>query len=94
MVEHGHRSAARRCAKSNSKLDSRKAREKLKARGMPYYRKIESGLAVGYRKLRGQAGTWWCRHYVGEKKYDVEKPRHRRRYSLTHLQAATRTTIP
>ena len=57
----------------DSRLDSRKAREKLKARGMPYYRKIEGGLAVGYRKLRGQAGTWWCRHYVGEKKYDTEK---------------------
>jgi integrase len=58
----------------DSKLDSRKAREKLKARGMPYYRKIEGGLAVGYRRLRrGQAGTWWCRHYVGEKQYDVER---------------------
>jgi integrase len=58
----------------DNKLDSRSSREKkLKARGMPYYRKIESGLAVGYRKLRGQAGTWWCRHYIGEGKYDVER---------------------
>lgn len=58
----------------DSKLDTRTAREKLKARGMPYYRKIEGGLAVGYRKLRGQqAGTWWCRHYVGEKQYNVER---------------------
>ncbi len=56
------------------RLDSRKAREtNCKARGMPYYRKIEEGLHVGYRRLRRQAGTWWCRHYVGEGKYDVER---------------------
>jgi len=55
------------------RLDSRKAREKQRARGMPYYRKIEAGLAIGYRRLRGQAGTWWCRHYVGEGKYEVER---------------------
>src|ERR1700683_1005285 len=55
------------------RLDSRKAREKLKARGMPYYRKIEGDLAVGFRRLRGQAGTWGCRHYMGEGKYQVER---------------------
>lgn len=55
----------------DSRLDSRKGRERLKARGMPYYRKIEGGLAVGFRRLRGQAGTWWCRHYLGEGKYEV-----------------------
>jgi integrase len=56
-----------------AKIDGRKAREKLKARGMPYFQKIEAGLAVGYRRLRGEPGTWWCRAYVGEKKYDVER---------------------
>jgi integrase len=53
-------------------LDSREGRRKLKARGKPYYRAIERGLHVGYRKLRGAAGTWVARHYVGEQSYQVE----------------------
>jgi integrase len=53
-------------------LDSREARRKLKARGKPYYRSIERGLHLGYRKLKGSAGTWSARHYVGEQSYQVE----------------------
>ena len=53
-------------------LDSREARSKLKPRGKPYYRLIEPGLHVGYRKLKGRAGTWVVRHYVGEQAYQVE----------------------
>jgi integrase len=54
-------------------LDSREGRRKLKARGKPYYRAIERGLHLGYRKLRGgAAGTWVARHYVGEQSYQVE----------------------
>jgi integrase len=53
-------------------LDSREARSKLKPRGKPYYRLIEPGLHVGYRKLKGRAGTWVARHYVGEQSYQVE----------------------
>jgi hypothetical protein len=54
-------------------LDSKEARRKLKARGKPYYRTIERGLHLGYRRLRNGAGTWVARHYVGEQDYEVEK---------------------
>jgi len=55
-------------------LDSRDARKRLKIRGKPYYRAIERGLHLGYRRLGdGQAGTWVARHYVGERQYAVER---------------------
>lgn len=53
-------------------LDSREARLKLKPRGMPYYRSLDKKLHLGYRRLRGKAGTWWARHYLGGQDYDVE----------------------
>jgi integrase len=53
-------------------LDSREARTKLKPRGKPYWRSIERGLHVGYRKLKGRAGTWVVRHYLGLRSYKVE----------------------
>jgi integrase len=61
---------ARRVKDQN--LDSKDARRKLKARGKPYYRTIERGLHVGYRKLKAAAGTWVARYYVGEQSYKVE----------------------
>src|SRR5262249_54799696 len=55
-------------------LDSREARRRLKIRGKPYYRAIERGLHLGYRRLGdGQAGTWVARHYVGKQSYEVQK---------------------
>jgi integrase len=55
-------------------LDSKDARRRLKIRGKPYYRQIERGLHLGYRRLGGgQAGTWVARHYVGEQSYEVQK---------------------
>jgi integrase len=53
-------------------LDSREARRRLKARGRVYWRAIEHGLHVGYRRLKGKAGTWWSRHYLGAQRYAVE----------------------
>jgi integrase len=53
-------------------LDSREARGKLKPRGKPYWRTIERGLHLGYRRLKGKAGTWWARHYIGDQDYEVE----------------------
>jgi integrase len=53
-------------------LDSREARSKLKPRGKPYWRAIERGLHLGYRRLKGKAGTWWARHYVGDQQYKIE----------------------
>jgi integrase len=53
-------------------LDTRAAREKLRISGKPYYRLLEPGLHLGYRKLRGRAGTWVARHYVGNQTYETE----------------------
>jgi integrase len=50
-------------------LDTREARSNLATRGKPYWRAIEKRLHLGYRRLKGQAGTWWARHYVGNQTY-------------------------
>lgn len=53
------------------KLDSPAARAKLKASGKPYWRAIDPGLHLGYRKgLTG--GKWVLRRYLGNEKYLVE----------------------
>jgi len=54
------------------KLDSKAAREKLEPRGKPYFRKLDPGLHLGYRKLRGGPGRWVVRLYDGEQTYTVE----------------------
>jgi integrase len=55
----------------DSKLDSRNARAKLAPSGKPYYRSIDPGLHLGYRKgLSG--GKWVVRFYIGEGGYKVE----------------------
>jgi integrase len=54
-------------------LDSRDARRRLQIRGKPYYRAIERGLHLGYRRLGGGAGTWVARHYIGGQSYEVQK---------------------
>src|SRR5882762_76908 len=49
-------------------LESRTARARLKPSGKPYYRSIDPGLHLGYRK--GVAGGKWAmRWYVGEGDY-------------------------
>src|SRR5258708_18321433 len=66
----------RMARKVNDKvLDTGEARRKMKARGKPYYRMIEPGLHLGYRRLKGQerAGTWLVRHYLGKQAYEVER---------------------
>jgi integrase len=53
------------------RLDSPAARAKLKASGKPYWRAIDVGLHLGYRKgLNG--GRWVLRRYLGNEKYAVE----------------------
>jgi integrase len=56
----------------DSKLDTREARSRLKVRGRPYWRLIEPGLHVGYRRLAGRPGTWCVRRYAGNQTYTVE----------------------
>jgi integrase len=53
------------------KLDSPAARAKLKHSGKPYWRAIDPGLHLGYRKgLAG--GKWVLRRYLGKETYRVE----------------------
>ena len=53
------------------KLDSPAARAKLKSSGKPYWRAIDTGLHLGYRKgLSG--GKWVIRRYLGNERYAVE----------------------
>lgn len=54
-------------------LDSREARRKLEARDRCYWRTIERGLHLGYRRINNAAGTWWARHYLGNRQYETEK---------------------
>lgn len=56
----------------DSILDTRTARSRLKARGKPYWRGLEPGLHIGYRKPLSGAGKWLARHYVGEQAYQTE----------------------
>ena len=53
------------------KLDSPAARAKLKHSGKPYWRAIDTGVHLGYRKgLNG--GKWVLRRYLGKETYHVE----------------------
>ena len=48
----------------DERLDTRTARLKLTPRREPYWRNIQEGRAIGYRRLTGgKAGTWVARHY-------------------------------
>lgn len=55
----------------DSALETRSARSRLKVRGKPYFRLIEPGLHLGYRKLPSGPGTWIARRYSGEGAYTV-----------------------
>jgi integrase len=55
----------------DARLETRTAREKLKARGRPYYRALDPGLHLGYRKSAA-GGKWVMRLYVGNGAYKVE----------------------
>src|SRR6516164_9765428 len=50
-------------------LETRAARSRLKPNGQPYYRGLEPGLHLGYRKPRAGAGKWLARLNV-EGKYN------------------------
>jgi integrase len=56
----------------DTSLETRTARSRLRACGKPYYRSIEAGLHLGYRKPLSGAGKWIARHYIGDQAYTVE----------------------
>jgi integrase len=54
-------------------LDSRETRRKLPPRGKPYLsRTSDRNIHLGYRRLKGRAGTWCRRLYDGGGKYRYE----------------------
>jgi integrase len=61
---------ARRLADKN--LDTRTARSKLTPRAKPYWRSIEKGLHLGYRRHEGAAGPWILRRYIEDQRYKEE----------------------
>lgn len=54
----------------DAKLETRTARQQLKPSGKPYYRAIDPGLHLGYRKGK-TGGKWVVRRYVGDQQYEV-----------------------
>ena len=59
----------------DASLETRTARSRLKVRHKPYFRLIELGLHLGYRKLGSGPGTWIARRYDGEGGYRTENLR-------------------
>jgi integrase len=59
----------------DASLETRTARSRLRVQHKPYFRLIEPGLHLGYRKLGGGPGTWIARRYDGEGGYKTENLR-------------------
>jgi integrase len=59
----------------NATLESPAKRGTLKPSGKPYWKSIDAGLHLGYRKgtTKGSSGKWVARRYLGGEKYSVEK---------------------
>ncbi len=57
-----------------AKLSTRNSRLALGPRHQPYFRQIEGGAHLGYRRstVRGRAGAWLARRYAGAGKYETE----------------------
>lgn len=53
---------------SDTNLSTRTARKRLKSRAKPYWRLIEHGRHIGYRRTP-RGGTWVARLYLGSGKY-------------------------
>jgi integrase len=59
----------------DSNLETRTARSRLAVRHKPYFRLIEPGLHLGYRKLPSGPGTWLARRYTGKGRYTASNLR-------------------
>src|SRR5262245_66626221 len=58
----------------DSALESRAARDRLKPRDWPYYRALDPGLHLGYRKPLSGTGSWLRRRYDNEAKRYRHEP--------------------
>lgn len=57
----------------DTKLDNRTARLSLAPRRKPYWRALETGLHVGYRRTKAGGGTWIARRFSGAGSYRETK---------------------
>jgi integrase len=57
----------------DTNLETRTARMRLVARRKPYWRIIESGLHLGYRRTKEGGGTWVARRFLGAGRYNETK---------------------
>ena len=83
-------------ARKGTGLDTRTARLKLTARHDPYWISVGPGLSLGYRR-GAQAGAWYCRRYLGSRRYEYNHLGHADDFSnangetiLTYYQACER----
>jgi integrase len=53
-------------------LETRSARSRLRTRGEPYWKSLDAGLALGYRRNK-TGGSWLARRWNAERKSYVEK---------------------
>lgn len=57
----------------NPKLETRSSRLALPVAREPYWQKIAPGAFVGYRRIKGEAGSWWLRRLVlGTTRYEKQ----------------------
>ena len=54
----------------DTNLEKAAARLRLEARRKPYWRVLESGLHLGYRRTKEGGGSWVARRFMGEGKYN------------------------
>ena len=57
----------------DTNLETRAARLRLQARRKPYWRVLESGLHLGYRRTKEGGGSWVARRFIGEGRYSETK---------------------
>ena len=53
----------------DTNLETRTARMRLAVRPKPYWRVIETGLHLGYRRTKTGGGSWVARRFIGEGRY-------------------------
>ncbi len=53
----------------DTNLEKAAARVRLEPRRKPYWRVLESGLHLGYRRTKEGGGSWVARRFIGEGKY-------------------------
>lgn len=57
----------------DTNLETRAARLRLTPRRKPYWRVLEAGLHLGYRRLKEGGGSWVARRFAGEGRYNETK---------------------